>query len=75
MGVKVLLEVLAQQTVQQALLQDLRSLAEFAEVLCQQKQKRQPREKEVQVTKTKWDHVNNAFSMRYNHPQQSKVQT
>lgn len=72
MEVKLLLEVLAQRTVQQALLPDLTWLAEFAEVLCQQEQKRQPREEEVQVTKSKWDRVNNAFSVGYNHPQQSK---
>lgn len=64
MEVKLLLEELVQQTVQQALLQDLTWLAEFAEVLCQQEEKRQPREKEVQVTKSKWDHDSNAFSVR-----------
>lgn len=48
------------------------TVAEFAEIPCQEEQKRQPREEEVQVTKSKWDYVNNAFSTRYNHLQQSK---
>lgn len=67
--------MLVQQTVQQAWLQDLTWLAEFAEVLCQQEQKQQPREEDVQVTRSKWNHVNNAFSVRYNHPQQSKFRS
>lgn len=48
-------------------------VAGFAEVPRQEKQKGQPGEEEVQVTKSKWDSLTNAFCSSYNHLQQWKA--
>jgi len=69
MEVKLMLEALIQETAA-SFARRFDMMAEFAEVPCQEEQKGQPKEEEVQVTKSKWDCLSNAFCRRYNRLQQ-----